>query len=154
MSPKAESKKSAAKSGEGFTAEEKDAMKARAQELKAEARASKNRDEGVKAVLGAIAQMKEHDRSMAKRLHELITAAVPELMPKTWYGMPAYANPEGKLICFFQAAGKFGVRYATFGFQPDAKLDDGNLWATAFALNELTPAEEARIIALVKTAVR
>ncbi|MBL8096878.1 MAG: DUF1801 domain-containing protein [Anaerolineales bacterium] len=154
MSPKAESKKSAAKSGEGFTAEEKDAMKARAQELKAEARASKNRDEGVKAVLGAIAQMKEHDRSMAKRLHELITAAVPELMPKTWYGMPAYANPEGKLICFFQAAGKFGVRYATFGFQPDAKLDDGNLWATAFALNELTPAEEARIIALVKKAVR
>jgi len=154
MSPKAESKKSAAKSGEGFTAEEKDAMKARAQELKAEARASKNRDEGVKAVLGAIAQMKEHDRSMAKRLHELITAAVPELMPKTWYGMPAYANPEGKLICFFQAASKFGVRYATFGFQPDAKLDDGNLWATAFALNELTPAEEARIIALVKKAVR
>ena len=154
MSPKAESKKSAAKSGEGFTAEEKDAMKARAQELKAEARASKNRDEGVKAVLVAIAQMKEHDRSMAKRLHELITAAVPELMPKTWYGMPAYANPEGKLICFFQAAGKFGVRYATFGFQPDAKLDDGNLWATAFALNELTPAEEARIIALVKKAVR
>lgn len=154
MSPKAESKKSAAKSGEGFTAEEKDAMKARAQELKAEARASKNRDEGVKAVLGAIAQMKEHDRSMAKRVHELITAAVPELMPKTWYGMPAYANPEGKLICFFQAASKFGVRYATFGFQPDAKLDDGNLWATAFALNELTPAEEARIIALVKKAVR
>ncbi len=154
MSPKAESKKGAKKSGEGFTAEEKDAMKARAQELKAEARASKNRDEGVKAVLGAIAQMKEHDRSMAKRLHELITAAVPELMPKTWYGMPAYANSEGKLICFFQAASKFGVRYATFGFQPDAKLDDGNLWATAFALNELTPAEEARIIALVKKAVR
>jgi uncharacterized protein YdhG (YjbR/CyaY superfamily) len=153
MSPKTETKKSTKKSGEGFSAQEKAAMRERAQELKAEARASKNREEGEKAVLAAIAQMKEHDRSMAKRLHEVITAAAPELMPKTWYGMPAYANGDGKVICFFQAASKFKVRYATFGFQHDADLDDGNMWATSFALAKLTAAEEARIVALVKKAV-
>jgi len=141
------------KDTQGFTAEEKAAMKARAQELKAEARASKNRDEGEKAVLAAIAQMKEPDRAMGKRLHEIITASAPALMPKTWYGMPAYADKYGKVICFFQAASKFGVRYATFGFQPDAKLDDGNMWAASFALIKLTAAEEARISALVKKAV-
>ena len=90
---------------------------------------------------------------MAKRLHEIITASAPALMPKTWYGMPAYANEDGKVICFFQAASKFNVRYATFGFQPDAKLDEGNMWATAFALMKLTAAEEAKIKALVKKAV-
>lgn len=148
MSPKKDMQKS-----EGFTAEEKAAMKARAQELKAEARASKNREEGEKAVFAAIAQMKEHDRSMAKRLHEIITAAAPELMPKTWYGMPAYADKDGKVICFFQAASKFKVRYATFGFQPDAKIDEGNMWAASFALIKLTPAEEKKIVALVKKAV-
>jgi uncharacterized protein YdhG (YjbR/CyaY superfamily) len=153
MSPKTETKKPTKKSGEGFSAQEKAAMRERAQELKAEARASKNREEGEKAVLAAIAQMKEHDRSMAKRLHEVITAAAPELMPKTWYGMPAYANGDGKVICFFQAASKFKVRYATFGFQHDANLDDGNMWATGFALEKLTAAEEARIMALVKKAV-
>jgi uncharacterized protein YdhG (YjbR/CyaY superfamily) len=146
-------KKSAPKA-EGFTAEEKAAMKARAQELKAEAKASKNREEGEKAVLTAIAQMKDStDRSMAKRIHELVTAAAPELMPKTWYGMPAYADNDGKVICFFQAASKFGVRYATFGFQPDANLDEGNMWAASFALVKLTAAEEAKITALVKKAV-
>ncbi len=140
---------------EGFTAEEKAAMKARAQELKAVAKASKNRAEGEKALLAAVAAMKDPtDRSMGKRIHELVTAAAPELMPKTWYGMPAYANAEGKVICFFQAASKFGVRYATFGFQPDAKIDDGNMWAASFALIKLTSAEEAKIIALVKKAVR
>ena len=146
--------KSTAKKSDGFTAEEKAAMKERAKELKAEARASKDRAEGEKAVLAAIAQMKDPtDRSMGKRIHEIVTAAAPELMPKTWYGMPAYANADGKVICFFQAASKFGVRYATFGFQPDAKLDEGNMWATSFALLKLTPAEEKKIIALVKKAV-
>ena len=139
---------------EGFTADEKAAMKARAQELKAEARASKDRAEGEKALLTAVAAMKDPtDRSMGKRIHELVTAAAPELMPKTWYGMPAYANADGKVICFFQAASKFGVRYATFGFQPDAMLDDGNMWAASFALIKLTSVEEKKIIALVKKAV-
>lgn len=141
-----------AKQSQSFTDEEKAAMKARAQELKAEARASKNREEGEKAVLAAIAQMSDHDQSLAKRLHEIILTNAPELMPKTWYGMPAYANPDGKVICFFQAASKFNVRYATFGFQPDANLDDGTMWATSFAVIELTPAEEATIAALVKKA--
>ena len=151
MSP---TKKSAPKA-ESFTAEEKAAMKARALELKAEAKASKNREEGEKTVLAAIAQMKDaNDRSMGKRIHEIVTAAAPELMPKTWYGMPAYADKDGKVICFFQAASKFGVRYATFGFQPDAKLDDGNMWAASFALLKLTAAEEAKIVALVKKAAR
>ena len=153
MSPKTDTKKTAEKSGEGFTAEEKAAMKARAQELKAEARAGKDRSEGEKAILAAISAMKEPDRSMAKRLHEIVTASAPALMPKTWYGMPAYANADGKVICFFQAAGKFNVRYATFGFQPDAKLDEGNMWATSFALMKLSAAEEAKIKALVKKAV-
>jgi uncharacterized protein YdhG (YjbR/CyaY superfamily) len=153
MNPKTDTKKSTKKSGEGFTAEEKAAMKARAQELKAEERASKDRAVGESALLAAISQMKDPDRSMAKRLHEIITASAPALMPKTWYGMPAYANTDGKVICFFQAAGKFNVRYATFGFQPDANLDEGNIWATSFALVKLTAVEEAKIIALVKKAV-
>lgn len=153
MSPKTDTKKSTKWSGEGFTAEEKAAMKARAQELKAEARASKNREEGEQAIFAAIAEMKEDDRFMARRLHEIITANAPDLMPKTWYGMPAYANKEGRVICFYQAASKFNVRYATFGFQPDANLDDGNMWAASFALTRLTRAEEAKIIALVKKAV-
>ncbi len=154
MSPKTDTKKSAKTAGAGFTADEKAAMKARAQELKAEARAGKDRAEGEKALLAAVVQMKDPtDRSMGKRIHELVTAAAPELMPKTWYGMPAYANADGKVICFFQAASKFGVRYATFGFQPDAKLDEGNMWAASFALIKLTAAEEAKIIALVKKSV-
>jgi len=145
--------KTTQKSGEGFTAEEKAAMKARAQELKAEARASKSREEGEKAVVAAIAQMKGSDRTMASRLHEIIKDSAPDLMPKTWYGMPAYADKDGKVICFFQAASKFNVRYATFGFQPEANLDDGNMWSTGFALIKLTGAEEAKIKALVKKAV-
>lgn len=148
MSPKKDTQKP-----KGWTDEEKAAMKERAKEMKAEARASKNREEGEKAVFAAIAQMKEPDRSMAKRLHEIVTTAAPALMPKTWYGMPAYANADGKVICFFQAASKFNVRYATFGFQPEAKLDEGNMWAASFALVKLTPAEEKKIIALVKKAV-
>ncbi len=152
MSPKTDTKKSTKKSGEGFTAEEKAAMKARAQELKAEARASKDRAVGESAVLAAILQMKEHDRSMAKRLHEIITTSAPVLMPKTWYGMPAYAK-EDKVVCFFQSAKKFNTRYATLGFSDTANLDEGVMWSTAFALKELTTAEEAKIKALVKKAV-
>jgi len=148
MSPKTDTKNS----GEGFTDEEKAAMKERAKELKAEARAGKDRAEGEKAILAAIGAMKEPDHSMAKRLHELITASAPMLFPKTWYGMPAYANADGKVVCFFQAAQKFGSRYATFGFSDTANLDEGNMWAAAFALMKLTAAEEAKIIALVKRA--
>jgi uncharacterized protein YdhG (YjbR/CyaY superfamily) len=138
---------------QGFTEEEKAAMKERAKELKAEARESKNKADGENAVLTAIAAMQEPDRSMAARLHEIIKTNAPTLMPKTWYGMPAYADKDGKVICFFQAASKFNVRYATFGFQPDANLDEGNMWAASFALVKLTAAEEARIAALVKKAV-
>lgn len=135
----------------GFTLEEREAMKARAQELKAEARASKNRAEGEKAVLAAIAAMKEPDRSMAKRLHAIVTAAAPQLVPKTWYGMPAYTH-EDKVVCFFRNAQKFGDRYATFGFNDKARLDDGAMWPVAFALKELTAAVETKIGALVKQA--
>jgi uncharacterized protein YdhG (YjbR/CyaY superfamily) len=128
-------------------------MKARAQEMKAEARMSKNREEGEKALLAAIAAMPEPDRSMATRLHEIITANAASLMPKTWYGMPAYANSEGKVVCFFQNAQKFNARYATFGFNDTANLDEGAMWPTSFALKELTPAGEARIAELVKKAI-
>ena len=147
MSPTKEKQKS-----EGFTDEEKAAMKERAKELKAEARANQKKEEGEKDLLEKIAEMSEPDRSMAKRIHEIITESAPDLWPKTWYGMPAYAK-DGKVICFFQAASKFKVRYATFGFQPDANLDEGNMWPTSFALNELTAAEEKKIVALVRKAV-
>ena len=140
------------KTSQGFTDEEKAAMKERAKELKAEARASKNKAEGENAALAAIAAMPEPDRSLAARLHEIIKVNAPTLSPKTWYGMPAYSDKDGKLICFFQAASKFNVRYATFGFQPDANLDEGLMWATSFALKELTAAEEAKIKALLKKA--
>ncbi len=139
------------KKSEGFTADERAAMKARAQELKAEARASKSRAEGESAVIAAIAKMKEPDRAMAKRLHAIVTAAAPELMPKTWYGMPAYTKDD-KVVCFFKDAQKFGDRYATFGFNDKANLDDGAMWPTSYALKELTAAGEAKISALVKKA--
>jgi uncharacterized protein YdhG (YjbR/CyaY superfamily) len=151
--PKSTKTAAASQKSEGFTAEEKAAMKARAQELKAEARASKNRDEGESAILAAINALKEPDRSMARRVHEIVTASAPALWPKTWYGMPAYANDDGKVVCFFQSAQKFGARYATFGFNDTAHLDDGAMWPVAFALKELTSAEEKRISALVKKAV-
>jgi uncharacterized protein YdhG (YjbR/CyaY superfamily) len=141
------------KESQGFTAEEKAAMKARAQELKAEARASKNKEEGEHAALAAIAEMQEPDRSMAARLHEIIKASAPTLLPKTWYGMPAYANQDGKVVCFFQPAQKFKARYSTFGFNDTANLDEGPMWPTSFALKELTAAGEAKISALVKRAV-
>ena len=141
-----------AKKSKGFTDEERAAMKERAKELKAEARANKNRAEGESDVLAKIAEMQEPDRAMAKRLHAIIKASAPDLSPKTWYGMPAYAK-DGKVVCFFQSAQKFNTRYATFGFNDTANLDEGAMWPTAFALKELTAAEEAKIGALVKRAV-
>jgi hypothetical protein len=133
---------------DSFTAEEKAAMKAHAKELKAAA----ERADGEATALAAIAEMPEPDRSLGARIHQLVKTAAPSLAAKTWYGMPAYARGDGKLICFFQAASKFKVRYATLGFQPDASLDDGAMWPTSYAVLELTPAVEAQISALVKQA--
>jgi uncharacterized protein YdhG (YjbR/CyaY superfamily) len=140
------------KTSKGFTDDEKAAMKNRAQELKAEARANKNREEGENAALAAIAAMEEPDRSMAKQIHEIIKANAPDLWPKTWYGMPAYAK-DGKVVCFFQCAQKFNARYSTFGFNDTANIDEGAMWPVAFALKELNAAEEKKIAALVKKAV-
>ena len=137
------------KSSKGFTAEERAAMKERAQELKAEA----SKADGEKALLAKIAEMPEPDRAVAERIHAIIKATAPALSPKTWYGMPAYANKDGKVVCYFTAASKFKERYATFGFNAAANLDEGNMWPTSFALKELTPAEEAKIGKLVKKAV-
>jgi uncharacterized protein YdhG (YjbR/CyaY superfamily) len=142
-----------AKKSEGFTAEERAAMRERAKELKAEERANKNRAAGESAVLTKIAEMPEPDRAMAQRLHEIVKANAPALSPKTWYGMPAYANKDGKVVCFFQSAQKFDSRYATLGFSDEANLDEGAMWPTSFALKELTATEEAKIGALVKRAV-
>jgi uncharacterized protein YdhG (YjbR/CyaY superfamily) len=128
-------------------------MKERAKELKAEARANKDKAEGENALLAKIAEMAEPDRAMAERLHAIIKASAPALSPKTWYGMPAYANKDGKVVCFFQSAQKFNSRYATFGFNDSANLDEGAMWPTSFALKGLTAVEEARISALVKKAV-
>ena len=138
---------------ESFTAEEKAAMKERAKELKAEARAKENRAAGESDLLAKIAEMPEPDRSLATRLHEIISENAPDLWPKTWYGQPAYAIDGKSVVCFFQAASKFNTRYATLGFQHDANLDDGNMWPTAFAVIALTPADEERIAALVRKAV-
>jgi uncharacterized protein YdhG (YjbR/CyaY superfamily) len=146
MSP-AESRKS-----KGFTADERAAMRARARELKAEERASKNRAAGERDVRAAIAALPEPDRDLAERLHALVQAAAPDLWPKTWYGMPACAN-DGKVVCFFKPASKFNSRYATFGFEEAANLDAGAMWPTSFALTKLTAADEARLGELVKKAV-
>ena len=136
------------KKSEGFTAEERAAMRERAKELKAE----EQKADGERAVLAKIAEMPETDRAMAERLHEIVKASAPELSPKTWYGMPAYANKDGKVVCFFQSAEKFNARYATFSFSDKANLDEGAMWPTSFALKELGAAEEAKIGALVKRA--
>jgi uncharacterized protein YdhG (YjbR/CyaY superfamily) len=140
------------KASKGFTAEERAAVRARARELKAEERASKNRAAGESDLLAAVAEMPKADRAMATRFHAIVTASAPHLWPKTWYGMPAYAK-EGKVICYFTPASKFKERYATFGFNATANLDDGNMWPTSFALKELTAAEEAKIANLLKKAV-
>jgi len=161
MSPNKGTQKSAksttaiGKKFKGFTDEERAAMKERLQELKAAARRGPRADkaDGDSAVLAKIAEMPEPDRAMGKRLHAIIKASAPALSPRLWYGMPSYAK-NGKVICFFQSAQKFNTRYATFGFSDEAYLDEGAMWPTAFALKELTAAEEARIGALVKKAVR
>jgi len=158
MSPNKDTQKSAksttatGEKSKGFTDEERAAMKERAQELKAEARAEKDKAEGESAVLAKIAEMQGPDRAMAERLHAIIKASAPALSPKTWYGMPAYAK-DGKVVCFFQSAQKFKSRYATFGFSDEANLDEGAMWPTSFALKKLTDVEEAKIGALVKKAV-
>jgi uncharacterized protein YdhG (YjbR/CyaY superfamily) len=154
MSAKKATQKSAksttsGKKSKGFTAEERAAMKERAQELKAEA----GKADGERAVLAKIAEMPQPDRALAKRLHAIVTASAPDLSPKTWYGMPAYANKDGKVVCYFTPASKFKERYATFGFNASANLDDGAMWPTSFALTKLTTAEEAKIRKLVKNAV-
>jgi uncharacterized protein YdhG (YjbR/CyaY superfamily) len=140
------------KKSKGFTDDERAAMKERAKELKAEARANKNKADGESAVLATIAAMPEPDRAIAVGLHAIVKVSAPALSPRLWYGMPAYAK-DGKVVCFFQSTAKFKTRYATLGFMHDANLDDGAMWPTAFALKELTAAEEARIGALVKKAV-
>jgi uncharacterized protein YdhG (YjbR/CyaY superfamily) len=133
--------------------EELAALKERAREVKAEARAKKGKADGERDVLAKIAEMPESDRAMAKRIHAIVKASAPALTPKTWYGMPAYANENGKLVCFFQAADKFKARYATFGFEEAASLDEGSMWPTSWALTKLTAADEAAIAALVKKSV-
>lgn len=150
MSPTKTAKKKPADgaASRGFTAAEKAAMKERARELKAEAEKADFEAD----LLAKVADMPAGDRAMARKIHSLMKANAPGLTPKTWYGMPAYAK-DGKVLCFFQAADKFKARYATFGFSDEAKLDDGAMWATSWALKELTPADEARIVALVKRAV-
>ena len=148
----AERKPATKQASTGFTDAEKAAMKERARELKAEARASKDRAAGESDVLGKIAEMQEPDRAMAKRLHAIIKATAPELSPRTWYGMPAYAK-DGKVLCFFQSAEKLKSRYATLGFSDTANLDDGAMWPTSYALKKLTKTEEKKIAALVKQAV-
>jgi len=158
MSPKKDTQKSTKstttinKKSKGFTDEERAAMKERAKELKAAERANKDKADGESDVLAKITEMQEPDRAMAKRLHAIIKASAPDLSPRTWYGMPAYTK-DGKVVCFFQSAQKFNTRYATLGFSDAAHLDEGALWPVAFALKELTAAEEARISALVKKAV-
>jgi uncharacterized protein YdhG (YjbR/CyaY superfamily) len=142
-----------AKKSKGFTDEERAAMKERAKEQKAEARANKKKAEGESDVLAKIAEMQGPDRAMAERLHEIVKTSAPELSPKTWYGMPAYADKDGKIVCYFQSAQKFSTRYATFSFSEAANLDEGAMWPTSFALKELSATEEAKIGQLVKRAV-
>jgi uncharacterized protein YdhG (YjbR/CyaY superfamily) len=143
-----------AKTGtDGFTAEERAAMKARAAELRAEGKQGAKRADGLQAVLDSIAKMEPEDRALAERVHMTVTAAAPDLSPKTWYGMPAYANAEGKIVVYFQNAGKFNYRYSTLGFQDAAHLDDGDLWAVTYALQEWSAVVEKRVAELVKAAV-
>jgi uncharacterized protein YdhG (YjbR/CyaY superfamily) len=139
---------------DGFSAAERAAMKERAAELRAEGSKGAKKADGLQAVLDRIAAMSPEDRALAERVHVTVTAAAPELMPKTWYGMPAYANADGKIVVFFQESGKFSYRYSTLGFQDQAHLDDGDMWPTSYALMTWTPAVEKQVTTLVRTAVR
>ncbi|MFJ5598996.1 iron chaperone [Micromonospora parva] len=138
---------------DGFTAEERAAMKERAAELRAEGRKGAKKADGLQAVLDRIAQMEPEDRALAERVHVTVTAAAPDLTPKTWYGMPAYANADGKIVVFFQDSGKFNYRYSTLGFQDTANLDDGDMWPASYALQKWSPAVEKKITELVRAAV-
>ena len=138
---------------DGFTAEERAAMKKRAAELRAEGKKGAKKADGLQAVLDSIAQMEPADRALAERVHMTVTATVPELLPKTWYGMPAYANADGKIVVFFQDSGKFNYRYSTLGFQDAASLDDGDLWPVSYALQKWSPVVEKKVVELVKAAV-
>ena len=152
MAERKPAKKGSERAAKGFTDAERAAMKERAKELKEEARASKSKAEGEKDVLAKIAEMPGPDRAIAKRFHAIVKDNAPDLVPKTWYGMPAYAK-DGKVVCYFQSAEKFESRYATFGFSDEANLDDGAMWPTSFALTKLSAAEERKLGALVKRAV-
>lgn len=138
---------------EGFSAEERAAMKERAAELRAEGKKGAKKADGLQAVLDSIAKMAPADRGLAERVHVVVTRTAPQLWPKTWYGMPAYANTDGKVVVFFQHAGKFNYRYSTLGFQEDANLDDGDMWPVSYALTNWSPAVEKKVVALVRTAV-
>jgi uncharacterized protein YdhG (YjbR/CyaY superfamily) len=145
--------KSAQSESDGFTAEERAAMKERAAELRAEGKKGDKKADGLQAVLDRIAQMAPEDRALAERVHVAVTSNAPELLPKTWYGMPAYADVDGKVVIFFQDSGKFGYRYSTLGFQDTARLDDGDLWPVSYALRQWSPAVEEKVVALVRTAI-
>lgn len=138
---------------DGFTEQERAAMKARAAELRAAGRKGAKKADGLQAVLDAIAKMDDDDRALAERVHVTVTATAPELSPKTWYGMPAYADADGKVVVFFQDSGKFKYRYSTLGFQDAAHLDDGDMWPASFALLRWSPAVEQRVVELVRTAI-
>jgi len=145
--------KNASAKSDGFSAEERAAMKERAAELRAEGKKGAKKADGLEAVLDAIAKMAPEDRSLAERVHATITETAPELSPKTWYGMPAYADADGKVVVFFQESGKFKYRYSTLGFQDTANIDDGDMWPTSFALLRWSPAVEQRVVALVRAAI-
>ncbi len=145
--------KSAKSASDGFSSEERAAMKERADELRAEGKKGAKQADGLQAVLDRIAQMAPEDRALAERVHVAVTGAAPDLTPKTWYGMPAYANADGKVVIFFQDAGKFSYRYSTLGFQDAANLDDGDLWPVSYALRQWSPAVEKRVVDLVKAAI-
>ena len=145
--------KSAQTESDGFSAQERAAMKERAAELRAEGKKGAKKADGLQAVLDAIAKMAPEDRALAERVHVAVTSNAPDLAPKTWYGMPAYADGDGKVVVFFQDAGKFKYRYATLGFQDTANLDDGDVWPISYALQKWTPAVEEKVVALVRAAV-
>jgi uncharacterized protein YdhG (YjbR/CyaY superfamily) len=145
--------KNAKTDSEGFTAQERAAMKQRAAELRAEGKKGTKKADGLQAVLDSIAGMAPEDRAIAERVHVAVTQTAPELSPKTWYGMPAYANEDDKVVLFFQNSGKFNYRYCTLGFQDTANLDDGDMWPVAYALKGWSPQVEARVVELVKAAV-
>jgi uncharacterized protein YdhG (YjbR/CyaY superfamily) len=145
--------KNAKTESEGFSAEERAAMKERAAELRAEGKKGAKKAEGMQAILDRIAEMAPEDRALAERVHLAVTTTAPDLSPKTWYGMPAYANADGKVVVFFQDSGKFNYRYSTLGFQDAANLDDGNMWPVSYALRKWSPEVEKQVVALVKAAI-